>query len=464
MNTLSRLLFILTVSSTAAVALAQTAEDNSMIVETVLTADSTTVAQLDSALYAPRSVEEIYAHLDTINMWDYDPDWSYRRIPAYLLTPAVYTEYTWPDTTTVFSSNFSGEKAFRWLEEEAALKRSVKNMQRHLFYNHPDVVKYNIRLLPEAPKRYHAVVDPQKHTIEITEIADAAAVETTLQAAEVKKRHWIRTFNTSLQFSQAYVSPNWYQGGNNNVNVLGNIYYNVKLNPQFHPNLLFDFTAQYKLGVNSTPEDQVHDFNISDDLFQLNTTLGLKAAKRWYYSFTAQFKTQMLNSYKANSHDLRSAFFSPGELTAGIGMTYNFANKKKSVTFDASIAPLSYSLKTCINDKLDPTAYGIEAGKKVLHNFGSSAELKFFWQIAHNINFRSRVFAFTDYKSFQADWENTLGFDINRFLTTQSYVHARYDTRTPKVAPNPDGSESNWKKLQIKEILSIGFAYKFSSI
>jgi hypothetical protein len=43
-------------------------------------------------------------------------------------------------------------------------------------------------------------------------------------------------------------------------------------------------------------------------------------------------------------------------------------------------------------------------------------------------------------------------------LTTQIYAHARYDSQTPKV------EGTSWKKLQLKEILSIGFAYKFSSI
>ena len=78
--------------------------------------------------------------------------------------------------------------------------------------------------------------------------------------------------------------------------------------------------------------------------------------------------------------------------------------------------------------------------------------------MAYNITFSSRIFAFTDYDSAQADWENTLMFEINRFLTTQIYAHMRYDSRGVRA----EGTK--WKKLQIKEILSIGFAYKFSSI
>jgi len=344
------------------------------------------------------------------------------------------------------------------LDEFNAQERTMRNAQRYFFNNHPDKVRYNIALLPEAPKEYHAVLNPEDHTIEIKEVIKDAPMAPTIAAADVKKRHWIRTFNASLQFSQAYVSPNWYQGGNNNLNMLANIYYNVKLNPEYHPKLLFETTAHYKLCMNSAPDDSIHNYSISEDLFQVNSTFGLKAAKRWYYSLTCQFNTQLLNSYPSNSREVRASFLSPAELTVGLGMTYNYANTKKTVTFDASIAPLSYNMRICRDRRIDPAIYNIDNGRRVQNNFGSSAELKFFWKLTYNISYTSRMFAFTDYDSAQADWENKLAFEINRFLTTQIYAHVRYDSSTP-----PCDSEK-WKKLQVKEILSIGFAYKFSSI
>ena len=70
----------------------------------------------------------------------------------------------------------------------------------------------------------------------------------------------------------------------------------------------------------------------------------------------------------------------------------------------------------------------------------------------------SSMFAFSDYESFYADWENTVIFEINRFLTTELRANLRYDTETPAC------DDPSWKKLQVKEILSIGFAYKFSSL
>lgn len=428
---------------------ARVSDDNSV---------AATTADIVRVERTPRSLEELNAYLDTVDMSSYDRLMSTRRLPRTVFLPAVFTGFEYPDTTSVFTPDFSGNSALEWIEEEMAMQRKIKALNYNLFLNHPENVTYNINLLPEAPKAFHAVVDPEKHTIAIEEFANKAEAVNPIDIGPAKKRHWIRTFTASLQFSQAYVSPNWYQGGNNNLNALGQLYYNVKLNTQYHPNLLFETTAQYKLGINSAPDDTVHSYNITDDIFQVNTTFGIRAHKRWYYSFTGQFKTQLLNSYQSNSQNLRSSFLSPGELTAGIGMTYNYANAKKTFTFDASLAPLSYALRTCISDKIDPTKYNIEAGRKVSHHFGSTAELRLFWKICYNISFSSRIFAFTDYETAQMDWENTLVFEINRFLTTQIYCHARYDSSTPRC------DDPSWKKLQVKEILSIGFAYKFSTI
>ena len=48
-------------------------------------------------------------------------------------------------------------------------------------------------------------------------------------------------------------------------------------------------------------------------------------------------------------------------------------------------------------------------------------------------------------------------FTINRFLTTQINVNMRYDSTTMPL------EDSDWHKLMLKEVLSFGFTYKFSS-
>lgn len=394
-------------------------------------------------------------------------------LPVQFFMPIVFDHYdfydpaviTMPDTvsTAIFpapgSQNpFDKVQVPDWLRRANNTARLANQLSYRLLYESPELVRYTRASLPDAPKMYHTVVDPSTLRFDIRQFEGDLIADAEIKAVNLRKRHWINSFSASLQFSQAYVSPNWYQGGNSNINGLANIYYNVKLNQAFHPNLLFESTMQYKLGINNAPEDKVHSYNISDDLLQLTSTFGVKAARRWYYSVSGMFKTQLLNSYKPNSNDVQSAFLSPGELNLGVGMTYNFTNTNKTISFDASISPLSYNLKTCTYWRVDPTAYEIAEGRKCRHKFGSSAELKFQWKISYNITYSTRMFAFTDYSDAYADWENTIVFDINRFLTTQIYAHLRYDSATQPC------DDPQWHKLQIKEILSIGFAYKFNSI
>ena len=153
---------------------------------------------------------------------------------------------------------------------------------------------------------------------------------------------------------------------------------------------------------------------------------------------------------------MKAAFMSPGELNIGVGMTYNYTSPSKKFVLDASIAPISYNMKVSTNRKISVTSFGIKEGHRTVSEVGSNAEVRMKWNIMWNINYTSRFFVFTDYDYLQADWENTFNFSFNRYLSTQLYIHPRFDTSRSKV----DG----WHKWQLKEILSFGLQYQFKTI
>lgn len=272
---------------------------------------------------------------------------------------------------------------------------------------------------------------------------------------EMEKRHWLHVFNTGIQLSQAYLSPNWYQGGNNHLSFMFNFLWDVQLNQAYHPNTMFQNTVSYKLALNSNPKEQYHRYSISQDLFQWNMRTGFRAWKKWFYSLTTQFKTQFLNNYESDSDVRTASFLSSGDLNVGVGMTYSTTNKKKTFQLNISLAPLSYNLKMCIDSQVNPALFGIPEGKKTKSEIGSNGEMTINWKISDSISYRSRLFLFSDYKYFLSDFENTFDFSINRFLSTQIYFHLRYDSSTPL---NPD-----WNHFMLKEILSFGFSYSFST-
>lgn len=344
------------------------------------------------------------------------------------------------------ADNFNKYRTIREIDADAAYRAMIKN---------PDCIAFLYWQLPPPPEIMES--DTSKEALIIGDEIAAVINADDASALPIKidKKHWLHTLNGEVQFSQAYLSPNWYQGGNNNLSLLINFLWNVKLNEAYHPNLLFENNVQYKLGLYSTPQDEYHEYSISEDLFQWNLKAGVKAFDKWFYSFTLQFKTQLLNTYAQNSTTRTASFMSPGDFNIGLGMTYSTSNKQKTLKFNASIAPISYNLKTCIDKAVDPAQFNISVGEKTMSEIGSNAELTLDWNIASNINYKSRLFLFSDYKYFLGDWENTFSFSINKFLSTQIYVHLRYDSSSE--------ISSNWKHWMLKEILSFGFSYTFST-
>ncbi|MDE6100734.1 MAG: DUF3078 domain-containing protein [Paramuribaculum sp.] len=405
----------------------------------------------------PTAVDGLLIDNDDFDSLISTPERPYRSAILEFAAPAVFDRYELLDTVALRPVGHGYfNDAFQWLDDYETSFSILENARQNYVFSNPDRVMYNLADLPEPPKAYRAFVDPLTTNIVVEEI-DVSTDESPIQlAADISYKKWLNSFDASLQFSQAYISPNWYQGGNNNLNLIGHAIYNIKLNQKFYPNVLFETTVQYKLALNSAPDDSIHAFNISEDLFQINSTFGLKAAKRWYYSANLLFKTQLLKSYPTNSRTVKSSFMSPGELNIGLGMTYNYESPKKNFAFGASISPLSWNLKTCMDSDLDPTAYGIDVGRHSVNTFGSSAELKAMWKVAYNIVYNTRLFCFTDYGKFQADWEHTIDFNINKFLSTRLFVNMRYDTQTPRPADS-----DKWHKFQLKEIFSFGFAYHF---
>lgn len=325
-----------------------------------------------------------------------------------------------------------------------------------MMVNDPSLIEYaywQLPVPPTLPDDDHGFKGFLKRSfVSGVDVNNAVITET-----DIQKKHWLHTVNGALQFSQAYVSENWYQGGNNHLALLINFLWDVQLNTVWHPNLLLQSTLSYKLGLNSVEDDQYRKYSISQDIFQYNFKFGYKARRNWYYTVTAQFKTQLLNNYTKNTDTRIASLLTPGDLNLGLGMTYSKTNAAKTIQFNASIAPLSYNLKTALDSKIDHGLFGMSQTQKTQSEFGSNADITLNWKIGKMVTYKTRLFLFTDYDYFLADWENTLNIQFSRFFSTQLYANLRYDTSADKnLAPK-------WKKFMLKEILSIGLSYTFST-
>lgn len=378
-----------------------------------------------------------------------DELWGVPTTPSEEIKEAVAEEVI-EETVPVW-----GNPTPAWLTNARNSWAMQEDLMYRMMVDKPSLIEYTyweLPVPPTLPEDDHSFTGFLKRTFVTDMNANAVITE-----AEVHKKHWLHTVNGAIQFSQAYISDNWYQGGNNHLALLVNFLWDVQLNTVWHPNLLLQSTLSYKMGLNSVEDDEFRKYSISQDILQYNFKFGYKARRNWYYTVTAQLKTQVLNNYKKNTETMIANFLTPGDLNFGLGMTYSKSNKKNTCQFNASIAPISYNLKSALSSRIDHGLFNMEQTQKFHSEVGSNADITLNWQICKMINYKSRLFLFTDYKYFLGDWENTLNIQFSKLFSTQVYANLRYDSSADIYA------YPRWNRFMLKEILSIGLSYTFST-
>ncbi len=337
-----------------------------------------------------------------------------------------------------------------WLLRARREAAYVKALRYDYMVNYAEMVKYNRETMPKAPKEFVIVNDPTKQTVTIIE--KPLTPEIAEVASEPKLKRWKTSFTSAIQFSQIYVSPNWYQGGTSSLNLLSDQLFTFSYNDP-SGKLLFENLIQWKFNLTTSAEDTVHSVRVSEDLFQINSKFGYKAFGKWYYSASLLFKTQLLTNYEANSNVKQAEFFSPGEFNLGIGMSYSHSYEKPvKLSHTLTIAPLSYNMRfVAFPKEIDPQKFGIDKGN-VRNDFGSSLDYTLTWDLRYNIRWMSHIYAFTNYKTALIEWTNAFDFSFSSLFSARVYLDMRFDN---SVAPDP-----KLGYLQLKELLSIGFSYK----
>ncbi|MDD3079286.1 MAG: DUF3078 domain-containing protein [Paludibacter sp.] len=272
---------------------------------------------------------------------------------------------------------------------------------------------------------------------------------------KVEKGHlnpWTKKANVLTQFSQNVVSNNWYQGGNNNMAVLGVL--TGQLNYDNKNDIQFENSAEWRMGFYFVDDSTaLRTLNVNNDVLKASSKLGYKINGNWYYSGSVDLSTQLLNNYQAvNSDILKATFLTPIRLNVGIGLDYKY---KK--LFSLALSPIAYKyiyINETDEEKIDPNQFGIEVGQDHLSEIGSSfkAQLMSYAPI-RELQINSTFSFYTNYEKVEIDWEVVGNFTINRFLSTRISVNPRYDN----TVILQEGEKAH---IQFKEFMSFGFSYK----
>jgi hypothetical protein len=272
---------------------------------------------------------------------------------------------------------------------------------------------------------------------------------------------WEKGGVLSLTFGQTGFSTYWAAGGINSITVngLASLFANYKKGK---------FTWDNSLGLGYGKQRQGKKENVAfiktDDKIDFSSKLGMKANNKIYYAALMNFKTQFENGYiYPDDSTVISSFLAPGYLLFAAGIDYK-PNNNTSVFF----APLT-SKTTIVNNQLlaDAGAFGVEIGEKTRSEFGGYIKVTYAKDIAKNINLNTKIDFFSNYlnnpQNIDVNWEVLLAMKISKYITANISTQFIYDHDTLFDIVDNSGILTGVKgpRTQFKEILGIGFSYKF---
>lgn len=260
---------------------------------------------------------------------------------------------------------------------------------------------------------------------------------------------WYKEARTLVQFTQNYISPNWYKGGNSSLALLALLKGNINYKKD---KFVWENTGEWRMGLSTTGKsDTVHFVNVTDDLFKIYSKAGFQVYKdQLLVTASMEFQSTFLPSWKTNSKELKSGFMTPVRFNIGVGVDY------KPVSWvSINFSPATYKLvHATIDDstRVDVTSFGIDKGKKTLSEFGSALRVEAKYKPLREIELYTLLYFYTNYRQVEFDWQIDVDFIINRFLSTHLTLHPRFDSTVKSTEP---------QHLQFKELLSIGFNHYF---
>ncbi len=343
--------------------------------------------------------------------------------------PLSLTSSKYESSESFVSQLHQGARSYLTANSLYSYKNRIDNL--------PDISKFTLRSISGAEVTTIHVID------------EKIKIEDKISLNQIKRKYWIKKANALLQFSQNHVSSNWHQGGNSNYSFLSIL--NGELNYNNQKNVIWENRMEWRLGYNNVQSDRaLRKLNINDDMLRFNTKFGVRASGNWYYSISGEALTQLFNNYQSfDSENLRSRLLTPVRANVGVGMDYKYKS------FSLTLAPLSFKY-IYLNDtvNINPNQFGIQKGENQLKQFGSTMRSELKLKPMRDWNFDSRLSFYTDYKKVEIDMEIVNNFVINRFLTARLQINPRFDN----TIILKEGEKS---KIQYKELLSIGFSYRF---
>ena len=362
------------------------------------------------------------------------------------------------DSTLMRLYNLSGEKTQLW-----TANRDMKPIRMYLKNAQNDSL--SVILINQGKAGLKLIIDDG---VVFTRLSRAQKHEITFQTIEPERKlqkmntktpeplPWILFGNGSVGFTQTSLS-NWAKGGESSLAMLFLGKYNANYSKK---KVKWETAGEVRYGGNQTKSK---GFEKNDDKLEIQSRLGYAAFDHWFYSAETDFKTQLAPGfYYPDRSKPISKFMAPGYLTFSIGLDYK-PNKDFSLFLSPLTSKTTYVLDTT---KISPINYGLLPGQKKLWEPGMIIKSKWHKKLMENITYDTKAEFFNNYKytfqKFAFDWEQTLNMQVNHYISAMVTTELIYDYNTKFPILDATGKEIGRKpKWQFKELINIGFSYKF---
>ncbi len=283
----------------------------------------------------------------------------------------------------------------------------------------------------------------------------------------------------SFNFNQVSLS-NWAAGGESSLSFTSfiNGFANYKKNKT-----TWDNSISLGYGILKSNGNPIRK---NEDKLEFGSKLGHLAKGKFFYAALMTFRTQFDDGYNyPNQADMNqkvfvSKFFTPAYLIISIGMDYkptDFLSFYLSPATGRFIFVNSSNLADAGAYGVDPAEYDasgnkIKKGRTSKAEFGAYFNGKFQKDIMKNVNLMSKISLFDNYTdpkpkkraNIVVNWEVMVGMKINKYLAANIYTNLIYDDRImvpTKYSDDKKKVEESGPRTQFKEVLGIGFSYKF---
>ncbi len=307
-----------------------------------------------------------------------------------------------------------------------------------------------------------------------TTIDDKSSLQESLERkTKTEKEGWTKQGLLNVGLNQASLQ-NWAAGGERASMAINGVFNGFAT--RIKGNTIWENTLDMFYGLNYVTSNNFEPRKI-DDRIDFSSRYGVqplkwknkKILKHTHLTGLARLQTQFSKGFNyadpnfetVNNGQGISNFLSPLYITLAVGANYR-PSENFSIFFSPAAARMI--LADDVYTQGVNGAFGIPQNESFVFQFGAYLTALYSTKLTENIDYRTRLDLYSNYlkdpQNVDILWDNLLAMKLNKYIGASLGVTMVYDHDIPGQR-NAEGDLGALGWTQLKQILNVGFNYKF---